>query len=217
MGPPMQVLAAFGVAGSVPVALDGGQGTSWRAGDLVLKPSDADLAELAWRAGIHRELVCDGFRLAMPRAAADGSLRVDGWCASEHLAGAQAPPPGATDGMGDTASSGTTTLPRTWRQSSCTRAEPDGLRRRSSSTSSRPPTRRSTIDCGRLRPRSQAPTARQVHRGLLAYAQALIVSGFQAWSQAWQLVPAGAVPSLDEVAVDAYADRPGVAGIHGCD
>jgi len=87
----MQVLAAFGVAGSVPVALDGGQGTSWRAGDLVLKPSDADLAELAWRAGIHRELVCDGFRLAMPRTAADGSLRVDGWCASEHLAGAHEP------------------------------------------------------------------------------------------------------------------------------
>jgi len=91
MGPPMQVLAAFGVAGSVPVALDGGQGTSWRAGDLVLKPSDADLAELAWRAGIHRELVCDGLRLAMPRTAADGSLRVDGWCASEHLAGAHEP------------------------------------------------------------------------------------------------------------------------------
>jgi uncharacterized protein (TIGR02569 family) len=91
MGPPPQVLAAFGVAGSVPVALDGGQGTSWRAGDLVLKPSDADVAELAWRARIHLELVCDGFRLARPRTAADGSLRVDGWCASEYLAGAHEP------------------------------------------------------------------------------------------------------------------------------
>jgi uncharacterized protein (TIGR02569 family) len=91
MEPPPHVLAAFGVAGSMPMALDGGQGRSWRAGDLVLKPSDGDLAELAWQVRIHLELVCDGFRLARPRIAADGSLRVDGWCASEYLAGAHAP------------------------------------------------------------------------------------------------------------------------------
>jgi uncharacterized protein (TIGR02569 family) len=91
MEPPSSVLAAFGVAGSMPVALEGGQGTSWRAGDLVLKLWDGDIAELAWQARIQRELVCDGFRLARPRTAADGSLWVNGWCASEYLAGAHDP------------------------------------------------------------------------------------------------------------------------------
>jgi uncharacterized protein (TIGR02569 family) len=91
MEPPSHVLAAFGVARSMPVALEGGQGTSWRVGDLVLKPSDTDLAELAWQARIHGEVVYDGFRLARPIAAADGSLRADGWCASEYLAGGHEP------------------------------------------------------------------------------------------------------------------------------
>jgi uncharacterized protein (TIGR02569 family) len=79
------------VAGSTPAALDGGQGTSWRVGHLVIKPSDTDLAELAWQARIHREVVWDGFRLPKPMVAADGSLRVDGWCASEYVDGLHQP------------------------------------------------------------------------------------------------------------------------------
>ena len=38
---PDGVLAAFGVAGVVPVRLPGGQGTTWRAGQVVLKPADS--------------------------------------------------------------------------------------------------------------------------------------------------------------------------------
>ncbi len=78
--------AAFGVAGLPLVPLDGGQGTSWLAGDLVLKPADLDLPELEWLAGIWAQIPCDGFRIARQRRAADGSVRVDGWCATEYLA-----------------------------------------------------------------------------------------------------------------------------------
>jgi hypothetical protein len=85
--PPPPVLAAFGMSGVRPLPLGGGQGTAWLAGDLVLKPADLDLEELHWQARIHSQVYCDGFRLARPRAAADGSLCVDGWCATDYLAG----------------------------------------------------------------------------------------------------------------------------------
>jgi uncharacterized protein (TIGR02569 family) len=81
------VLAAFGAAGSRPVPLDGGQGRSWRAGGVVVKPADTGLEELAWQAGIFSRLAPPGVRLARPRRAADGSLCVDGWCATEYVTG----------------------------------------------------------------------------------------------------------------------------------
>ena len=52
--PPPAVLAAVGVAGSRPLPLGGGQGMSWLAGDVVVKPADIGPDELA------------GFRLARP-------------------------------------------------------------------------------------------------------------------------------------------------------
>jgi uncharacterized protein (TIGR02569 family) len=85
--PSPAVLAAFGVAGSHPVPLGGGQGMSWLAGDVIVKPVDVSLAELAWQAEIFAGIPSAGFRLARPRRAADGSLSVDGWCASEHVTG----------------------------------------------------------------------------------------------------------------------------------
>ena len=85
--PPSAVLAAFDVAGSRPVLLSGGQGTSWLAGDVVFKPADGDLEELAWQAQIFSQIPSAGFRLARPRRAADGSLCVDGWCAAEYVTG----------------------------------------------------------------------------------------------------------------------------------
>jgi uncharacterized protein (TIGR02569 family) len=85
------VLAAFGAAGARPVQLGGGRGTSWLAADLVLKPADLDQEELAWQAWTCSQVSCDGFRLAPPRPAADGSLCVDGWCATEHVAGQHRP------------------------------------------------------------------------------------------------------------------------------
>ncbi len=81
------MLAAFGVAGCSPVQLDGGQGTSWRAGELVLKPADTDLDELTWQARVISQAPRDGFRLPAPRRDRDGSLCVDGWCASAFVTG----------------------------------------------------------------------------------------------------------------------------------
>ncbi|MGN6676357.1 MAG: hypothetical protein ACTHKL_01075 [Streptosporangiaceae bacterium] len=59
IAPPSQVLQAFGVAGHIPVALEGGEGTSWRAGDLVLKPADREAEEMAWQASIYRRIVAN--------------------------------------------------------------------------------------------------------------------------------------------------------------
>jgi len=84
--PPASVLAAFGAAG-VPEPLAGGQGSSWRVGDLVLKPLDASAEELAWLEHVLGAIRCDGFRVAPPLRALDGSLAVDGWTAWPLLAG----------------------------------------------------------------------------------------------------------------------------------
>jgi hypothetical protein len=88
--PPRHVLAAFGVAGRRPVPLAGGQGTSWLAGHLVVKPADVDLPELEWLADVYSQIAGDGFRVARQRRAEDGQVCVDGWCATEHLAGRHA-------------------------------------------------------------------------------------------------------------------------------
>jgi uncharacterized protein (TIGR02569 family) len=85
--PPPAVIAAFGAAGARPVPLGGGQGTSWIAGDVVLKPAELDREELEWQAQIYAQIRWAGFRLARPRLAADGSLCVDGWCATEYVTG----------------------------------------------------------------------------------------------------------------------------------
>ncbi len=85
------MLAAFGVAGNPPVRLGGGMGTSWRAGDLVLKPADAEPAELEWQAQLYAGLTADGFRLARPRRAAGGSVCAHGWSATEFVPGRHEP------------------------------------------------------------------------------------------------------------------------------
>lgn len=84
--PDPAVRAAFGVVGH-PVPLEGGQGSSWLIGDLVLKPLDQSEELLAWQAELFRSIRCDGFRVARLRRALDGALVVDGWCAWERLAG----------------------------------------------------------------------------------------------------------------------------------
>ncbi len=84
--PDTRVLAAFGAR--EPVArLRGGQETAWRSGAIVLKPLDMPEVELAWQAEILSALVCDGFRVAQPLLATDGSLVVNGWTAWEALEG----------------------------------------------------------------------------------------------------------------------------------
>jgi uncharacterized protein (TIGR02569 family) len=85
------VLAAFGAAGSVPVRYPGGQGRTWRAGDIVLKPV-ADDAATAWVADACAGLVrTQGFRVPAPVRAMTGGWAYAGWEAWERLDGEPAP------------------------------------------------------------------------------------------------------------------------------
>jgi hypothetical protein len=89
--PPAEVLRSFGVDGP-PAPLEGGQGTSWRAGDLVLKPAGPEAAPaLEWLDAAAPALVQqERIRLALPLKSLDGSLIVDGWAATRWLPGAVA-------------------------------------------------------------------------------------------------------------------------------
>lgn len=89
--PPDPVLAAFGVAGLPVQPLGGGQGTSWQAGDAVLKPADQSMAELGWLAEIYAQIRGDGFRTARQRRAKTGAVCVDGWSATDLVAGRHVP------------------------------------------------------------------------------------------------------------------------------
>jgi hypothetical protein len=89
--PPDSVVAAFGGDASAVTSLAGGQGQAWRAGSMVLKPAE-DEPSIAWTA----RLLCQvpdsvAFRLARPRPAADGRWLVDGWAATDWVAGAHRP------------------------------------------------------------------------------------------------------------------------------
>ena len=88
--PSEDVRIAFGAYGSgEPLA--GGQGTSWRYGDLVLKPLDLPRPALAWQARHLPSLTTTGIRLVPPVAAVDGSLDVGAWTAWRYAAGSHEP------------------------------------------------------------------------------------------------------------------------------
>lgn len=76
------VLRAFGVAD--PVSLTGGTGTSWRAGELVLKPVGEVTELLEWLESLP---ITQTIRTARPVRAADERLVVDGWSATPFLVG----------------------------------------------------------------------------------------------------------------------------------
>ena len=86
---PAGVLASFGVAGIVPVRLPGGQGTTWRAGQVVLKPADSELAG-RWFADVYDGLAGPGFRVPRPVRAVSGDWLVQGWTAWRWVDGAPA-------------------------------------------------------------------------------------------------------------------------------
>ncbi|MFF0343313.1 TIGR02569 family protein [Kribbella sp. NPDC004875] len=84
-GPPSLVLEAFGLR-SAAVRLEGGQGQTWRSGEVVLKRADG---ESAWRADVLSVLPeSTAFRVPRPVRALDGEWVAHGWEASELLAGA---------------------------------------------------------------------------------------------------------------------------------
>jgi uncharacterized protein (TIGR02569 family) len=86
---PRHVLEAFGIRGAVR-RLPGGQGTSWRADWLVLKPH-ADETEIRWLAGLCSRHAFEGLRVPAPVPASHGRLVVDGWCATPFTAGSPVP------------------------------------------------------------------------------------------------------------------------------
>jgi uncharacterized protein (TIGR02569 family) len=71
------VLFAFGLRGT-PVRLVGGQGTSWRVGDVVLKPL-VDRVFQEWLGTEVADIPQRGFRLPAVRQAVDGAWVVEGW------------------------------------------------------------------------------------------------------------------------------------------
>jgi uncharacterized protein (TIGR02569 family) len=87
---PRSVTEAFGLTGT-PVALAGGEGTSVQIGGSVLKPVDEPV-EAAWSAELFSRLEEDGFRLARPLRASNGSWVVDGWAATTLVEGRSGPP-----------------------------------------------------------------------------------------------------------------------------
>ena len=88
-GVPEEVLAAFGLAGIIPVRLPGGQGTAWRAGQVVLKPADS-LREGRWFAEVYDALTGPGFRVPRPVQALAGDWVAQGWTAYQWVPGAAA-------------------------------------------------------------------------------------------------------------------------------
>jgi uncharacterized protein (TIGR02569 family) len=86
---PEGVLAAFGLAGTVPTRLAGGQGTAWRAGRAVLKPADSERSG-RWFAEVYDALSGPGFRVPRPVRALTGDWLVLGWTAYEWVPGAAA-------------------------------------------------------------------------------------------------------------------------------
>jgi uncharacterized protein (TIGR02569 family) len=87
--PGPDVLRAFGLA-VAPVRLAGGQGESWRAGDVVLKPVP-DPAAAGWVADVLERVVEDGFRVARPVRHAGGGWVAGGWAAHRWVAGEPGP------------------------------------------------------------------------------------------------------------------------------
>jgi uncharacterized protein (TIGR02569 family) len=93
MRPGPEVLATFG-ASADPVPLSGGEGTAWRAGEIVLKPA-GDPQVARWMADLYDSLARlpgSGFRVPRPvRAASRDWLAADpaasAWVAWEWLAG----------------------------------------------------------------------------------------------------------------------------------
>jgi uncharacterized protein (TIGR02569 family) len=88
MRPGPQVLAAFGISAE-PVRLPGGQGSTWRAGEIVLKPT-ATPAEARRTADLYRSLASrpgSGFRVPRPVPSVAGDWVAERWVAWELLAG----------------------------------------------------------------------------------------------------------------------------------
>jgi uncharacterized protein (TIGR02569 family) len=89
--PPEELLAVFGVDDAELARLPGGQGMAWGTTALVFKPLDMSVEALEWQERVLAGIEEDGFRVARPARAADGSLAVAGWSAWQRAAGEHLP------------------------------------------------------------------------------------------------------------------------------
>ena len=80
------ILTAFGAESALPVLVDGGQGVTFRAGDLAIKQCD-DPRQTEWLSGVMEQLEEKDFRIARPVRNRNGNFVIDGWCASRWLDG----------------------------------------------------------------------------------------------------------------------------------
>jgi uncharacterized protein (TIGR02569 family) len=85
MEPSISTLEAFGVRGR-PVPLPGGQGTTFRVGNIVLKPTHNEV-ETIWVIEVLDGIVENAFRVPQFLSSDTGELLVDGWMAYEFLPG----------------------------------------------------------------------------------------------------------------------------------
>jgi len=88
--PPEHVLRAFGAPAVPPEQFEGGEGRTWRADNVVLKPV-GDPAEASWLASTCEQLHVAGVRLARPIRSSDGRWVVSGWSAQRFVTGSPAP------------------------------------------------------------------------------------------------------------------------------
>ncbi len=93
--PSREVLDAFGATGR-PVPLRGGEGVTFRAGDIVLKRVH-DAAEAAWVQALLASIDQDGFRVPPPVSTLAGGWVHDGWSASRFIEELSSAQPGWDD------------------------------------------------------------------------------------------------------------------------
>src|SRR5688572_27162430 len=83
--PSEEILFAFGIEDS-PILLEGGEGTSFQAGNFILKPVE-NLEEANWRAELMNSIVEDGFRVPHPVKSKNNKWVEGGWCVYTFLEG----------------------------------------------------------------------------------------------------------------------------------
>ncbi|KAK9236438.1 hypothetical protein V1525DRAFT_407083 [Lipomyces kononenkoae] len=87
---PSSVIQDFGADGEV-VPTSGGMGTSYYVGTAVFKHVGDDKAEAVWCASVFDGLKVDGVRIPRPLVSSQGYYVVNGWSASEFVAGETGP------------------------------------------------------------------------------------------------------------------------------
>ncbi len=83
--PSEDIVHAFG-GNEAPILLEGGQRESYRVGDVVIKPVD-DEESVIWSAEIMSTITENGFRVARPVKAVNGSWVYQGWHGFSYIEG----------------------------------------------------------------------------------------------------------------------------------